>query len=133
MKWILVNREKSIVNSQKKDQEIQLLKIKNSWLKQKIHNLTFKIKFLIAKLKYAQKFKDVHIFQIQSTVRKRKNISNKDIKNIIIKKIKNKKTYTSEFVSLATSLSNIGQILLASTVKCTKEIITFLTDHSPES
>jgi len=30
MKWILVNREKSIVNSQKKDQEIQLLKIKNS-------------------------------------------------------------------------------------------------------
>ncbi len=130
MEWILVNWEKPIINL---DQEIWLLKIENSRLKWKIKNLTFKIKSLTAKLKYAQRFKDVHIFRIRSTVRKRRNISNKDIKNTIIKKIKNKKTYTPEFVSLATDLSNIGQMSLASTVKCTKEMVTFLTDHSPES
>jgi predicted RNase H-like nuclease (RuvC/YqgF family) len=133
MEWILVNRGKPIINSQEKDQEIRLLKIENSRLKRKINNLTFKIKSLTAKLKYAQRFKDVHISRIRSTVRKRRNISNKDIKNTIIKKIKNKKTYTPEFVSLATDLSNIGQMSLASTVKCTKEMVTFLTDHSPES
>ncbi|CAI2195196.1 14020_t:CDS:2, partial [Funneliformis geosporum] len=126
MEWILANRGKPNINPHEKDQKIRLLK-------RKIHNLTFKVKSLTAKLKYAQRFKAVHISRIRSTVRKKRNISNKDIKNTIIKKIKNKKTYTPEFVSLATDLSNVGQMSLASTVKCTKEMVTFLTGDSPES
>src|SRR6266498_181757 len=49
MEWILANREKLNINLQEKDQEIRLLKVENSQLKQKIHNLTFKVKSLIAK------------------------------------------------------------------------------------
>src|SRR6266540_677404 len=70
MEWILANRGKPNINLQEKDQEIRLLKVENSQLKQKIHNLTFKVKSLTAKLKYAQRFKDVHISRIRSTVRK---------------------------------------------------------------
>ena len=67
MEWILVNRGKPNINPHEKDQKIWLLK-------RKIHNLIFKVKSLTAKLKYAQRFKAVHISRIRSTVRKRRNI-----------------------------------------------------------
>lgn len=128
--WVLTNSGKPNVSSQ----EIRLLKANNSQLKRKIDKLTSRAKALAIKLRHSERSKSTHVSQIRSIVRKKKNISDKDIEKTIIKKIKqDKKAYTPEFVSLATDLSNIGQMSISSTVQCTKEIMTFLTGNSPES
>ncbi|CAJ0863632.1 17249_t:CDS:2, partial [Entrophospora sp. SA101] len=55
----------------------------------------------------------------------------KVFQNAVAKKFKaNKNAHTPEFVSLATQMSNIGQMSLSSTVQCTKEIFAFLTGQS---
>ena len=61
---------------------------------------------------------------------KKKNISNKDIEKTIIEKIKKKRIYIPEFISLATNMSTISQMSLESTSQCTKEMITFFTGNS---
>ncbi|CAG8830121.1 9085_t:CDS:1, partial [Racocetra persica] len=69
-----------------------------------------------------------------SSIRKKRKISDKNIEKAIVKKIKqNNCKYTTEFVSMATKLSTIGQISISSTVQCTKEIITFLTGQPSRS
>ncbi|CAJ0881903.1 11376_t:CDS:2, partial [Entrophospora sp. SA101] len=85
----------------------------------------------MAELKQRRK---TYVSQTRSLVSKRKSISDKVFQNAVTKKFKaNKNAYTPEFVSLATQMSNIGQMSLSSTVQCTKEIFAFLTGQSPES
>ncbi|CAJ0919450.1 20675_t:CDS:2 [Entrophospora sp. SA101] len=85
----------------------------------------------MAELKQRRK---TYASQTRSLVSKRKSISDKVFQNAVTKKFKaNKNAYTPEFVSLATQMSNIGQMSLSSTVQCTKEIFAFLTGQSPES
>ncbi|CAJ0851978.1 7154_t:CDS:2 [Entrophospora sp. SA101] len=65
----------------------------------------------MAELKQRRK---TYASQTRSLVSKRKSISDKVFQNAVTKKFKaNKNAYTPEFVSLATQMSNIGQITLA--------------------
>nr|CAG8658254.1 12287_t:CDS:2 [Entrophospora candida] len=56
--WVLANRGKSNANSQEKDQEIRLLKAKNSQLKRKIDKLTPRVKSLAIKLRHFERSKN---------------------------------------------------------------------------
>ncbi|CAG8547519.1 8062_t:CDS:2 [Dentiscutata erythropus] len=112
---------------------IKSLKIENSKLKKKIQRLNYKVASLTQKLQYFKRSKNKHISKIRSVVRKRQKISDKNVNKAIIKKFKqNDRTYTPEFVSLATNLSTTGQVSIASTVQYTKKIVAFLTGYSPQ-
>ncbi|CAG8526698.1 2621_t:CDS:2, partial [Dentiscutata erythropus] len=94
-------------------------------------NSNNQLKSFYMKIIKAKKAKQDYISKIRSVAQKSKKITKDQFKKAVNKMIKNNNEYSTEFVKLATSISNIETISLSAATEYTKKIITFLIGKPP--
>ncbi|PKY52833.1 hypothetical protein RhiirA4_470718 [Rhizophagus irregularis] len=116
-----------------KDEKDQL-EMENKRLNQQTKKLIGKTKSLGAQVEHLRNQKLQHISEIRSLVQKSSTMSNDIFKNKINSLFMvNKRKYTSNTVWLVTSIAQVGEISMNSTIECTKLIYEFLTGESPQN
>lgn len=111
------------------------LKKKNQQLHQKNQVLIIKqSQSLGAKTQHLQSQKSKHISEIHSLVQRSSQITDTEFKKKVKSMFKiNNQEYTSNTVWLATSILQVGQILLHTTVECMRLFYEFLIGEPPQS
>ncbi len=105
----------------------------NKKLHQKNQTLIKRTQSLGAKVQHLQSQKSQHIAEIRSLVRRSNHITDTEFRKKIksIFKINNRE-YTSNTIWLATSISQVGQTSLRSTVECMRLVYEFLIGEPPQ-
>ncbi|GBB89377.1 hypothetical protein RclHR1_16030006 [Rhizophagus clarus] len=110
------------------------LELENKKLHRQNNKLIGRTRSLGAQIGHLCNQKSHHISKIRSLVQK-SSIMTEDAFKEKIKSLfmVNKRKYSSNTVWLATSIAQVGEISMRSTVECTKLIYEFLTEESPQN
>ncbi|CAB5182836.1 unnamed protein product [Rhizophagus irregularis] len=110
------------------------LELENKRLHQQTKKLIERTKSLGAQVGHLRNQKSQHISEIRSLVRKSSTMSNDTFKTKINSLFMiNKRKYTSNTVWLATSIAQVGEISMRSTVECIKLVYEFLIGEPPQN